>query len=560
MRGEAIMDGQSTSGLEHGEHPFIACTTMNASIFVAAPRKVISIKVVLYSLPCGSHSEIYIDRRAAIELARTIDGLHPRGPAVELLYLTFAYEARQQHNAVSSDQALLDCLSPVMMQLVVTETGRELYRVMIEQTLQYTERAILEWEVTYQRGDEWDEICHDIERYVSSYTQPVLSILQATPFCEENSFTQVSGLESGFTTPQERSPLLQELDSLMQSLDRHETTLSKSSTHKPRKQFPISHFTLANTQREIDGKAAQTILHTVKVLVVSTKAGAKHRWSLSCELDAMRSMSIDASLNVGSQERTKIELLRRLFDRYDGTDEEGRESFQRGMLMVVVRLLRHKHLYHSGPKTPGNYAADFDKLFPFPSGYMRVGHHLCRIIVACGHPAVLVVLVRLAIRNRLSLAALLTAIPIPQFCRWLASGRVRDDGVDDTQPHRDLLWLHTNAFLPLLHAASLRVPARLYLVDGSLTCDDEACLTAIVHSTKQIRYAQFLLGTHTDPEWERGKVLVESRVEQDSVVAEFSVERKARTFQRYGLACYANDVEHFDNPPRFLKSQTLALD
>lgn len=555
---------------------------MDLSCAIALPRRIISFKVVTYALPCANASEVYFDGQAAVRFARAIDELVPRPTLVQMLYSLFDTTIRDRSDSAWTDQAYIDRLVPII-EPIRRELGLQLYRIRCESALQYLQLSSFEWQVIYQPGEEYDAVAYEVQQYIQSFTMPVQSLLASSLLSFEHSFMSAmpvqqlgvapstlpveqhaAAVRSGFTTPADSpvaatpasSPsLLDALGLLMQEMDA-QTPGSSSSARTPH--FPTSQFTLAQTQRDLDNQAASVIVSKVKLLAVDPRTDSKHRFSLRHEKLAIRSMTIESSLNIGSRKWTMVERLTRLFARYDHVDEEERETFNRGLLLVVVRLLRHEFVHESGKKAPGNYASDFDKLYPFPDHFLRRANQLCRIIVACGHPCILVVLIRLCVRHRTSLACLLDALPVPHFCLWLATGKVCERNVEDERPHKDLLWLHSSVLLPLLHTASLRVPEQLCLVDGSLTCDEETCLRAIVHHSKQAKYSLFRLGHFTDADWERGKVLLDKQNIHGQTEPEYSIERKRRTFHKCRVASHAH-TEHFADPPRFLTGQTLEM-
>lgn len=655
----------------------------------AGHSKVISVKVVLYSIPCPSSDEIYLDRQAAIMLSRVIKQLKPEPVTIQVLYMTYQYKRGE---VVWNDDTLLDALCPAIFQPISTTSGRELYRVAVLVLQQYTERNILNWEVSYHPGEEYDNICRDIQVYIdqcslqlqqiihqpllyaheennsftpvmtparlenpfapgmngrvetdftstiapfqltngfvpnltcaqgetntalnvtppftaeriftSSFTPPITSLDNGSTFTSQNnsdppkaihsvspnvtiarlqnsntnaqnSFAFATPatettLQSGFTTPANTSgPFTNALDSIVQDMD------AQMSPDRAQSLFPQSQFSLAKKQAMEDDQAAIKILSKIKVLAINFKSGSKHRWSLQGEKQEIQSMSINTTLNIGRNDWTIQEKIERLFKRYDVDDEQGNESFQRGLLMIVIRLMRQKFVNESGKKQLGNnYTGDFDKLYTFPTGYLKKAGHLCRLLVACGHPCILVVLIRLAIRNRSTLLAFLDDVPIRHFCRFIATGKVTDMNQQDltqsssssfssknTNIHKDLSWMHGNVILPLLQASSKRVSDTLYLVDATLKCDEETCLRAIVHNTKQIKYSHFLEGTCTNADWARGKVLLESKSIERQVAPEYSIERNDRTFHHFKISTFAH-TEHFDDPPKFLQSKTLDL-
>jgi hypothetical protein len=380
-------------------------------------------------------------------------------------------------------------------------------------------------------------------------------------------------IESGCTTPVDRGALNEVLDVMITEMNQHNgeaqtnddphmDTQLRPAPHNPFK----SEFAKAEEQAVIDKKAALFIISKMKVLAVNTHKDRSipHQFSISREIHAIKTMSLNTSLNIGNSDWTTSEKLERLFKAYDTNDEEGKESFHRGLLMIAVRLMRHQFMYETkgGKKQPGNFATDFDKLYKFPTGYIQKAKDLCRILVACGHPCVLVVLVRLAIRNQVTLGALLDSLPMEHFCRFVSSGKVTDMSFseeDQDTTHSDLKWLHHNVFLPLLQAASRRVSDQLFLVNGSLTCDMKSCLRAIVHHSKQVKYSQYLArnlaGDRDEAEWARGKVALDVA---KGTPKQYSIEEKQRTVLFFDLT-KSSDIEHFQDPPTFLKSRVLPM-
>lgn len=640
----------------------------------AGHGKVISFKIVIYSIPCPASSEIYMDRQAAIRLCKIIDRLDPVPLAIQVFYLTYQ---NGQGEAILDDDAFLSRLSPAIFQRVRAASGRELYRVTIQTLQEYIERTHLEWEVSYLPGEEYDDICRDIQDYIYQCSQslqqfidqpvmfsndnhsfsptttmlsrlennyasemnparmdntfstkiasnqlansfvPNLTFPQAetnyssnialpTAAATENSFnpalspqrldnidtpnnplsprTSISmspnvaiaklqnnsnstvkspstfgtpntetTIQSGFTTPADTpGAFVHALDSIIEEMD------TQPCPNTARDLFPVSQFSIAQKQSTEDDQAAIKILSKIRVLAFNPRIESKHRWSLESEKQEIQTMSINTSLNIGKSIRTIPETLEKSFKKYDINDEQGNESFQRALLMIVIRLLRQKFVYESGrTKQPGNFATDFEKLYNFPHRYIKRAGHLCRMVVACGHPCILIFLTRLAIRNRSSVFGLLEDLPINHFCKFISTGKVGDFNQQESirftssNVHKDLLWAHSNLVLPLLQAASRRIPDQLCLVDGTLKCDEETCLRAVVHNAKQKQYSHFLQGTCTNSDWVRGKVLVEYPINPA-----YSIEKDLRTFYHFKISTFAH-IEHFDDPPKFLQSKTL---
>jgi hypothetical protein len=666
---------------------------MDVSALVVGPRKIISQTTAHYELPCPSpYDDLYIDHQAALKLAKKLDAFEPRPLGLQLLYLSYQGQRREAYNLVWTGETLLERLNSIIIP-ITREGGRTIYRVSSTSTLQYLQLQSIEWEVTYQPTEEYDEAMREIGDYLRSMLDPDScshpSLQQANSFtpgsiatqsnaimgsqhansftpgsiatqpnaimgnqhansftpllaamlpemfggCQRvnsfapdptaamlektigsqqmnsfaplpppetisegqqmnsiasvpmaeasevsqqvNSFTPISSttlpetiIESGFTTPErEQGPENPEasfsiatgVGMIVQDMDVQRGGANPNArTSSSRQAFPTSQFTLMETQSKKDGPAAQVILHMFKLLVLDPIPGSKHRWSLSSEKQAIRSMTIDTSLNIGRNNWTVPEKLGRMFSQFHRDDEQGKESFHKALLMIAVRLWRQKVVYENGRKKPGNYANDFDKSYPFPEGYIRRTKMVCRIVVACGHPCILALLVRVAIRNRMTLFTLLDRLPISHFCHWLATGKVSDvNHVQQDQVHKDLSWLHTNALLPLLQVASQRVPKELYLLDGSLSCNEDSCLRAIVPGPRQVKYTLFLSGQFTDSNWAIGRVLLEGK--DDEATSEYSIERDKRTVHKFKLKSYSH-IEHFEDPPKFLISQTLDMD
>ncbi|UZJ54881.1 hypothetical protein CBS101457_004201 [Exobasidium rhododendri] len=175
-------------------------------------------------------------------------------------------------------------------------------------------------------------------------------------------------VESGYVTPEEEIPearlesgtsLSAELDMLLRQMDNDHTiamntVTTETMSRKPRRNFPISQFTIAQQQTKKDSEATVCILNKVKVLAYDPDVKSKHRYSLYLEKQAIRAMSIDCTLNIGQvNDRTTMEKMQRLSNKYDKNDEQGKESFQKVLLMVLVRLLRHMTSNEKGDKKPG---------------------------------------------------------------------------------------------------------------------------------------------------------------------------------------------------------------
>lgn len=403
-----------------------------------------------------------------------------------------------------------------------------------------------------------------MQRLMQSVNTPSnISSSTLTPSIVEVAMQGVN-VHSGYPSPttviaspreEERGPVQSVIDAMVSTIG-----TPRGNSPRARTVFPTSQFAIADIESKEDEKAAHTIVNLLKVLAIDLTPQTKNRFSIQKEKKAIKSMSIDTSLNIGTQERKMGETLDCLFSRYDKKDPNGQESFQRALLIVAVRLLRQRFVNETGKKGPGNYAGDFDALYPFSSRFIPQGAILCRMIVSCGQPCILIVLVRMAIRNKICIGKLLDELPLQHFCRFIASGKVTDcnSSSNKTTIHDNLSWLHTNVFLPLLHAASKRVPSSLCMLDASIDCDEDTCLRAIVHHTQQVKYGNFLLGHFIDEDWKRGRVLLEGRSYDKSSKAEYSIEKKKRTIHHYTLETYSN-VEHFRDPPDFLLSKVLAM-
>jgi hypothetical protein len=625
---------------------------MDYSYKNAGPYMIISTKTVLYSLSRCDSPELYLDRRGAIKLAKTIDKLVPFPWIMQALY--DIHERGQMYPGIEpNDDAFIARLSPQIFKHIKLRNGRDLYIINKSQVQQFTERADLEWRVTYEPGEDFDALNRDIEQYLRENTETLQWLLTSNALGQEHNYytqnnvmvprsqfvapqqlafppqsafqqafqpapihqqetsfsqqplrppeqqpvtqqalhsasvrdsvrlfhqnstavaAQSPGFESipetarfspedtvvqsGYPSPVERPVLLDDMDTIFQGMD---GKCGRQSV--PAHSSWVSQFELANEQAPIDKKAAERILSLMKVLAINPKMTKSNpqRFSIHSEKEAIKSMTINTSLNIPSSNATLFEKMDRLFSQYNVNDEEGKESFQRAMLMIAIMLLRHNFIYMNGKKEPGNYATDFEKVYKLPAGYLRKAGNLCRILVACGHPCIIVVLVRLALRNQMSLSTLLEQLPITHFCNFVASGKVTNlNNHGQETAHKDLKYLHENVLIPLLHAAKCRVQEQLYIVNGTLVCDQDSCLRAIIHHTQQVKYTEFLNGYHKDAEWARGRVLLENRNTDGRNEKNYSIEKEHRTVSVFELAKFGHIV-HLDNYPESLQGRTLSM-
>jgi hypothetical protein len=425
--------------------------------------------------------------------------------------------------------------------------------------------------------------------------------------------------------------------------------------------FPTSEFARHRQLSKQDGANAQYILNKFKVLAIAQDARAAsrgRRYSLEGEKAAIMAMPLDTSLSIGSTPGEALsvsEMLRRAFARYDG-DQNGNpispqqasarslsgrtrsvERIERALLMLAVVLLRHKYMYvephrnsQDGKRVPGqHYALDFDRHIPPSSmsgkpavhasvrrpsqgnALLRRARALSRIVVACGHPSIVVVLVRLSVRLGMRLVALLDELPIDALCNWLSYGSVTSSRLTVSprelctgltsraeRLEADLKWLHGHVLLPLLAVAAKRIPDTFAMFDGRVQCSADACLAAIVPHALQTKYLDFREGQYRDDQWSTGRIPLTSgtlggtrslphidgdeRVSPSSEVStpqtiieddweaettsnliqhntQYSIPTDHRTFARYAVPSHAEEGDLFDPPPAFLVNQILTL-
>lgn len=405
--------------------------------------------------------------------------------------------------------------------------------------------------------------------------------------------------------------------------------------------FPINPFLNLSKQVQKNVEAARTILSMIKVLAINeTPRGS--RYTLMSERNALLSMSANYTLitQAGANQASMLEpqtqqpitqqyissLLKRAFFEYDrdtinrdGIAERsnyGRirfnETAERAFLLVAVRLLRHKFMYEPAEGTINRYAIDFEALLPKSSMcknkrlFVKRTKDLCRIIIACGHPCIILILVRIAVRRGVRFIDLLDRLPVQQFCQFLSTGQVcttnlhsgpllpKHSSVPTNSGHQlesDLFYAREHILMPLLSIASQRIPQTFFMFDDMrVPFSVQACLSAIVPHAFQCRYAAFLLGEVRHDAWREGEVVVESsnritsniRIastsnqhnsdeisdpsddensikEEQSCEMEYSIRKDKRTFHNFNYAKYSIIPEKIYNPPAFLKNKVLNL-
>ncbi|MCO5599907.1 hypothetical protein L7F22_054014 [Adiantum nelumboides] len=382
--------------------------------------------------------------------------------------------------------------------------------------------------------------------------------------------------------------------------------------------FPQNHFSNLSKQNQKNLQAARNILSTLKVLAINENPRGS-RYTLMSEKNAVLSMSANYTLNIEVNQNQPIsDLLKRGFSKYDHVPSKkdfnrdstnvGRTRFkdcaERAFLMVAVRLLRHKFMYEPPAGTNKHYASDFEALLPKSSMcknkrlFVKRSKDLCRIIVACGHPCIILILVRIAIRRGIQLTELLDRLPIQQFCHFLSTGQVCETNLhagpstrtnSGHQVELDLLYAREYILMPLLCIASQRVPQTFFMFDGNVVFNVQACLTAIVPHAFRSRYAAFLRSEVRHDAWDSGEVVVETSclAENDRMLgptkqndpdeisdpsddeesinesqcreAEYSIRKDKRTFHNFNFAKYSVIEEVINNPPAFLKNRVLNL-
>ncbi|PWN35745.1 uncharacterized protein FA14DRAFT_179113 [Meira miltonrushii] len=399
-----------------------------------------------------------------------------------------------------------------------------------------------------------------------------------------------------------------------------------------RPSFPVNPFLSLSRKDQKNVEAARTILSMIKVLAINENLRGG-RYTLISERNAILSMSVNYTLNVQPNvQRTNSQqlfssLLKRAFSTFDhdtinreGVAERSnygrirfKDSFERAFLLVAVRLLRHKFMYEPEEGTANHYSSDFEALLPKSSMcknkrlFMKRTKDLCRIIIACGHPCIVLILVRIAIRRGLRFVELLDRLPVQQFCQFLSTGQVcltnlhsgppipKNRSLPANSGHQlesNLLYAREHILMPLLCIASQRIPQTFFMFDDTrVPFNVQACLTAIVPHTFQSRYAVFLKGEVQHDAWQAGEVEVETfshvtsnnvRIastsnqhdsdeisdpsddehsigETQSREAEYSIRKDKRTFHNFNYAKYSNIQEVIQNPPAFLKNKVLNM-
>lgn len=429
--------------------------------------------------------------------------------------------------------------------------------------------------------------------------------------------------------------------------------MQKDAGKLSRTPFPVSEFERIPQRARANVRAARVILAKIKLLAIDPdpRASAQgRRYSIASEKHAILSMSASYTLNIGDSNFHDLsvgEALRRAFHRYDRDDFDGNgncavpvgnsssasvrmpsgrvrsaESAERALLLVAIRLLRHRFMYeHEGERIPGrHYARDFDDQIPRSSmcksapsatqpqrgnALIRRSKLLCRIIVACGHPCIVLVLVRMAIRLGVRLVMLLDDLPIEAFCQWVATGHASSTRLhiaprhvspsysDGEQLEADLSWAHQHILLPLLATARQRIPAHFFMLDARVRCSVDKCLASLVPHSSQERYAEFLRGRARDDQWQLGRVRIEgggqsarhpgissapgnddnncpnsstlsesgsaSHTTFDVETPQFCVETAHRTFVAFDVDHFGEQSDRFHPPPAFLVNRTLEL-
>lgn len=386
--------------------------------------------------------------------------------------------------------------------------------------------------------------------------------------------------------------------------------------------FPVNPFLNLDKQDRKNVEAARLILSMLKVLAINEDPRGK-RFTLMSERNAILSMSTNYTLNLQTDAQLSFpQLLQRAFHLFDCDSTRQtfagkrtsngqfkiKETAERGFLLVAIRLLRHKFMYEPWKDSTKQFAKDFESLLPKSSMcrnkrlFVKRTKDLCRIIVACGHPCIVLILVRISIRRNIQLSDLLDQLPIQQFCHFLSTGQVSSTNLHvgprifNNQPFQansghqletDLLYAREYILMPLLSIASQRIPQTFFMFDGKIEFNVEACLTAIVPFVFQSQYAAFLRDEIEDEEWETGQVAVEistpsligkkdtlseqqdpeeisdpsdnedSGREDLSTETQYSIRKDKRTFYHFNHAKYSVIEECFDKPPGFLKNGIL---